>query len=323
MSLEALNYPPLVGAVSLGCYGLLPVLKGAFLDDSVPWVVVQGTNVLVYGLSVWSVSRPGRYDGQAAQANNKSVGDNADPALEGMRRMGTGKKGRSLLTPAGWAFIIWAPIYIGELVMVSSQLALPEASPVTTVIREVTGSFVSAQLFQTLWTASFRPKYDQGIYKYVSAVSLSGIAISLSFCHAAFAKSDVPISTLDYWLYFLPLSLHFGWTTAASLVNWNGMYAHDDQSSAETVAWLGHASVVAATAIGVGVTVLRNAPVYGGVLCWALTAVASGLGRRIKDTEKEDPNRVGVYGVKTQRTLCLIGAVICATAATAISVVPN
>ena len=56
------------------------------------------------------------------------------------------------------------------------------------------------------------------------------------------------------WL-LLPLTLHFGWTTAATLVNSNSSLAAllnpgDDR-------WIvaaGHASTVAATALGVAVT---------------------------------------------------------------------
>jgi hypothetical protein len=93
-----------------------------------------------------------------------------------------------------------------------------------------------------------------------------------------------------------------------------------DQVSSKSVAWLGHLSVVGATAIGVGVTLKRSAPVYAGVIAWALFAVASGLGKRIKDTEKEDPDRVGVHGAVLQRNLSLAGAVVNIVAAVIASV---
>jgi hypothetical protein len=228
-----------------------------------------------------------------------------------MEKMSTGKRGRSLVAPAGWAFVIWAPIFIGEMIMVTSQLALPESSSVAPIIKQLTGPYVAAQLFQTLWAASFRPKY-QGMWRFVSAMNLSGTAYSLSFCHAVYTQSDhQSYSNGQYVLYFLPLSLHFGWTTAASLVNINGMVAMGDVSS-KTVAWFGHGSVVAATVLGVWVTTTRSAPVYGGVIAWALAAVASGMKTRIHETVKEDQDRVGVYGAKTQRILCVAGAVISA-----------
>ena len=89
------------------------------------------------------------------------------------------------------------------------------------------------------------------------------------------------------------------------------MFALGEDVSSKAVAWLGHISVVAASLVGVLVTLSRSAPVYGGVIAWALMVVASGLGQRIKDTEKEDDcNRVGVYGAARQRTLSYFGALV-------------
>ena len=319
MSFSALNSPPLLSVLTVGCYALLPVVQDTFRDKTIPWVVVKSTNVLVYAFSVWCVSQPGRYDSYAAIAEDNQTGkeetsqeENTSAGATGMRKMGTGRQGRTLLPPAGWAFVIWGPIFLGELLMVSSQTTLAEGHALEETIRRITGPYVLAQAFQSLWTASFRPKYNEGFYKYVSALNLAGIALSLSFCHQAFVTSKVSFSNLEYGMYFLPLALHFGWTTAASLVNVNGMFAMDDQVSARSVAWLGHASVAAATALGVAITLARTAPVYGGVIAWALSAVASGLSRRLRETEKEDPARVGVYGAKTQLLLSQAGAACCA-----------
>jgi len=315
MSLEVLNSPPLVGGLTLGCYGALPLALGYFSSASIPWTVVKGVNLAVYGLSVWSVSQPGRYDGQIRQESSQD-----DPKREstGMEKMGTGRRGRTLVPPAGWAFAIWGPVFLGEFLITTSQLRLPQSSDLAPLIREVTGPFVMAQTFQSLWTASFRPKYDHPVYKYISFLNLSGIAISLSFCHSAFSKArDVPLGV--YLLNFFPLSLHFGWTTAAALVNLNGMFVLGNEAKARAVAILGHASVIAATAVGVSITLARRAPVYGGVIAWALSAVASGLSRRIVETANEDQNAVGVFGAKLQRSLSILGAVLCVGASVFVS----
>ena len=317
MSLSALNAPPLIATLSLGSYVLFPALRTTFENKAISWTIVKTTNLCAYGLSVWSVSQPGRYDGQTIQDTNASPG----VAATEMEQMSPGRNGRTLVPPAGFAFAIWGPIFLGELVMVGAQwTTLSESSPIAPLIREITGPFLAAQIFQTLWTASFRPKYNNNgllYYKYVSAVNLSGIAYALSFCHQPYTRSDVvPNYTFgEYCLYFLPLSLHFGWTTAAAVVNWNGMFALSENVSSRSVAWLGHISVVGATTIGVTLTLTRSAPVYAGVIAWALFAVASGLSQRIRETEKEDRNRVGVYGAALQRTLSLAGAAVNAVAA--------
>ena len=180
MSLETLNYPPLIAAVSLGTYGLLPSANHASI---ISWTAVKVVHLAVYAFSLMSVSRPGRYDGQDPKEQSKGK----DAASNGMEKMSTGKRGRSLVAPAGWAFIIWAPIFMGEGIMVASLLALQESSPVATLMKQITGPYVVAQLFQSLWAASFRPKY-KGLWRFVSAMNLSGVAYALSFCHGVFTK---------------------------------------------------------------------------------------------------------------------------------------
>lgn len=340
MSLEALNSPPLVGALTAGCYGLLPfVTKHPMLVQgsaaALPFVAIKGMNAVSYGLAMVSTSRPGRYDGAATVTESDGIRKDtpsSDAGRKGMEQMST-SRGRTLVPPAPWAFIIWAPIFLGELFMVVTPFLTKVSPRAQTILRESAGPYALAQIFTALWTASFRPRYGSrgGIYKYISALGLAGIATSLSFSHQAFATpSGSGLSGLEYALYCLPISLHFGWTTAAALVNLNGMFAlagdtkstnEEEAATARSVAAIGHASVVLATAIGVSVTWARKAPVFGGVICWALTAVASGLKQRIETSvggKKDDTAVVGVYGAERQRFLSLSGAVICASAVAAV-----
>ena len=183
-------------------------------------------------------------------------------------------------TTAGWAFAIWGPIFIGEFVFVSSQLfLLDESSHLTPIIKNITAPYVAANIFQSLWTASFRPKYSKGFNKFISVANLTGIAYSLSLAHSVYTTTAAATttsgstqastySTFEFCQYLLPISLHFGWTTAASLVNLNGMVAIEESVSATLVAILGHLSVVGAAATGVIVTMDRSAPVFGGVIAW-------------------------------------------------------
>ena len=197
------------------------------------------------------------------------------------------------------------------MVFVGSQLFLKESSHLAPVVKNVTAPFVAANIFQSLWTASFRPKYSNGLNKFISVANLSGIAYSLSIAHAAYSGKSTPktYTTIEFCQYLLPISLHFGWTTAASLVNLNGMVSIGESVSATTVALLGQLSVIGGTAIGVFVTTERSAPIYGGVIAWALAAVASGLSQRLKESKDEDPNRVGIYGARLQRVLAILGSI--------------
>ncbi len=334
MSLEVLNSPPLVGTLTAGCYGLLPlVTKHPMLVQgsaaALPFVAVKGLNALSYGIGMISVGRPGRYDGAASVTETDGIRKgppSGDAARKGMEQMGP-SRGRTLVPPAPWAFIIWAPIFLGELFMVTTPLVKSVSPRAEAVLRETAGPYALAQVFTALWTSSFRPRYGSrgGVYKYISALGLAGIAASLSIAHKAFATpSGSGLSGIEYVLYCLPVSLHFGWTTAAALVNLNGMFSlapsdkkvakEEEAKTARNVALLANFSVVVATAIGVSITRSRNAPVFGGVICWALTAVAAGLKKRIEASggKKDETAVVGVYGAERQRSLSLLGAAICA-----------
>jgi hypothetical protein len=207
---------------------------------------------------------------------------------------------------------------LGELVSVSAQAFLPETATVVPLLKRLTAPFCIANVFQSLWTAAFRPKY-KSIFKFVSPLLLSGTAYSLSKAHAVIATASLPMS--QYLVYGLPISLHFGWTTAASLVNWNGAIAtFSDTVSAETIANVGHVSVISAAVLGSVITIARRAPVYGGVISWALFAVASGMKNRIQSTEKDDPKRAGVLGCLLQYRLARVGAFISGAASVHVAV---
>lgn len=317
MSLSALNSPPLVSTAAICSAFLFGMLEKGIDSGSITWSACTAANACAYAVNFMATSVPGRLDGAQAQTKEKDNNNNNNnqrkrsPSKE-MEPISTGRRGRTLFTPAGWAFAIWAPIFLGELISVSTQLFVPCSAPIVSFLKQLTAPYVVANAFQSLWTAAFRPKY-QGISKFVSPGLLGATAYSLSKANAAICAANLSFG--QYLLYAFPLSLHFGWVTAASLVNCNGAVAtFSDNVSAKTVAAVGHLSVIAATALGVIVTITRGAPVYGGVISWALFAVADGMGTRIKETKDEDKKRVGVLGCRVQRRLSQVGAFVCALA---------
>ena len=192
---------------------------------------------------------------------------------------------------------------------------MSEKSSLNLLIRDISVPFTFAHIFQTLWTAAFRPKY-KGNLMYVSAGLLGGTAFSLSKAHYVFANAANAglYSTGQYIMNFFPLSLHFGWTTAATLVNFNGAIASNPNISSKSVAIAGHVSVVLATALGVSISIIRSAPVYGSVIAWALLAVEDGMNTRMKLMMKEKNKGVNsdlMKQIKTQKLLSKIGAYMC------------
>eukprot|EP00559_Dactyliosolen_fragilissimus_P002900 CAMPEP_0184861486 /NCGR_PEP_ID=MMETSP0580-20130426/6164_1 /TAXON_ID=1118495 /ORGANISM="Dactyliosolen fragilissimus" /LENGTH=323 /DNA_ID=CAMNT_0027359003 /DNA_START=29 /DNA_END=1000 /DNA_ORIENTATION=- len=299
MSLSLLNYPPLVASTGIGLGFGLPYMQQ--LATNVPWTAVKVASAVAYGINFLSVSRPGRLDGQAAAVAN-------DGEL-------SPRNGKTLVAPAGWAFTIWAPIFLGELTYVTYQFFVPESSLLVPTLRKISAPFIASQLFQSLWCAAFRPKY-KGNLMFISTGLLSATAYSLSKAHKIFSnQSNVQgFSALQYGILCLPLALHFGWTTAASLVNLNGAIAMKESSSSKVIAIVGHLSVILASILGVGISATRSSPVFGGVITWALLAVADSMKSRIEMADIGKGKKVkeipGIYGAYTQLILSKAGALV-------------
>jgi len=226
------------------------------------------------------------------------------------------------VAPAGWAFAIWGPIFLGELIGVAAQFLLYEKEPIVQLLKATSGPFITAQLFQSLWCATFRPKYNEN-KMFISVGMLSATAYSLSKAHAAFTSSSLPLNPFQYGIFFFPMALHFGWTTAASIVNLNGAISMKKDVDEKVIAMVGHASVVVAGILGIVLASKRKAPVYSAVIAWALSAVASSMKKRVeagaataaatsnkkkKRKGKADVAPVGLYGASTQYLLSKTGA---------------
>jgi hypothetical protein len=296
MSLAALNSPPLVALTGLGIGANLSLIDQFALTS--PWNVVRIANLVSYGINFMSVQRPGRLDGQASEGGELAP-----------------RSGKTLVAPAGWAFAIWGPIFLGEMVGVVAPFFIKESAPVVEVLRQTSGPFIAAQIFQSLWCAAFRPKY-KGWSMFVSTGFLSATAYSLSRAHAVFAANSDKYSNLEYGIFFLPMALHFGWTSAASLVNLNGSVSMQEGQSTKVIKYVGHLSVLAASALGVYLAKERNAPVYTGVIAWALAAVADGMKKRLDSVDDNDKKKkkasvsVNLDGAKTQYLLSKTGSMI-------------
>lgn len=340
MSLSVINSPPLVagGGILFSWLGS-PLIKQFTNINS--FTTVRVATLLSYALNFVAVSRPGRLDGEVA-AELKEARARDDGSSLSIRN------GSTFFVPAGWAFAIWGPIFLGELIFVLTQFLLPESSPLTPIIRQVSGPFIVAQLFQSAWCASFRKKYfeDGMISRQISTYFLAATAYSLSKAQEVFTSSRGIYSNLQYALFFLPISLHFGWTTAATLVNLNGasLYVMKNEKGLEGKSTsfgslsqniqiniakaLGLASSILATGLGVYITLCRSSPIYGGVIAWALSAVSSAMKQRLGDIEdlknkKGEKKKVSLTteeqelietATRTQGTLSKVGAWVSASA---------
>lgn len=310
MSLAALNIPGLIASAGAAALAALPIAEQLVAADAIEWTTVRAATAIAYTVQIVAVSVPGRIDGEVAKAiedERKGSASKSTASKEG-KNLSPGN-GRTLVAPAGWAFAIWGPIFLGEFVFVASQAAIPADDPLVPLLKKTAVPFIFAHTFQSLWCAAFRRKYS-GNLQYISFAMLSATAFFLSKAHAAFASASSSYGFATYLKLFLPISMHCGWTVAASLVNLNGAFSMLDSSSPRAIAWLGHISVAAATAIGVAVTTTRSAPVFGGVITWALLAVADGMKQRLEWAKKTDATEKNIHGATTQRWLSLAGGLV-------------
>ena len=144
--------------------------------------------------------------------------------------------------------------------------------------------------------------------QYFSVAMLGGTAYSLSL--------SMGVASQSYLLY--PLIAHFGWTSAATLVNLNGSIGSDKSISPRTVVAIGHSSAVIATALGVGITVSSGLPLYGLTVSWALAACSDGVTKRTATQCSEEEKMLSTAAL-VQKKLCLTGSVICALASVYVS----
>jgi len=266
-------------------------------------------NALAFGINVVSVSLPGRLDGSEEEwkKGQEQKDKNADD--DDIFAKIHGSRAKQLINPSGWAFAIWGPIYLGEMAFVSSGQFFSPA--VKELLPQITAPFVAANLFQSLWCASFRPKYHKSKWwhKYISAAMLGGTTYYLSRVHSVVMESPNLSS-----LWFVPITMHFGWCTAATLLNINGAVALDSLPDKDSlVIAVGHFSASAAATIGSVVTLLTNSPVYGATVAWALAACKDGMKKRLKDKEPGTSDAL-VASSRIQEKLCFIGSLICAMA---------
>jgi hypothetical protein len=101
----------------------------------------------------------------------------------------------------------------------------------------------------------------------------------------------------------------------------NGSVALQKGASSTIIKYVGHLSVLAATVLGIYIAKTRDAPVFAGVISWALFAVADGMKTRLAAAaaaaaaidgkkKQKDKDVIGLNGAKTQYILSTAGAML-------------
>jgi hypothetical protein len=202
--------------------------------------------------------------------------------------------------PSGWAFSIWAVIYLGEflLTLYATFVGAPQET-----FRKAVPFWFAGNLFQSLWCLSFRPSFTKILW--LPAFFLFSSCLSFLGTHNVFSTAlktllDPSSSTavhrneiLIMLLSRVPLALHAAWLAGATLLNLNG-YAGLQQASQSILIAMGFTSVFILATVGFVGSYITEDPFVGAVASWALSALAD---RSFLKAQQTNPSEIAVKDV--------------------------
>ena len=235
-------------AIPIVSYGLQNTVSKNPLQYNILWVIAFLINVIC-------VSLPGRFDGE--QKDGKVT-----------------ISWETVFAPSGYAFAIWGVIYLGELLL--SIYTGFYGKPVQ-LMNKAMMWWIMGNLFQSLWCACFRPAFRAVLWMPATLLGLgagSYLMLAKEITNSIFLESNSFQTKALLYLFRVPISLHTGWLTAATLLNFNSYAATSNFSMGSQIA-LAIASAYIATAGGAAAAIWLKDPVLALTVAWALAAVAN------------------------------------------------
>ena len=176
----------------------------------------------------------------------------------------------SPVTPAGWAFTIWAVIYAGSVVLAVYQL-LPSQLP-RRLHRQTGWWLVGAFTASTVWVPLFGTRII-----WLSQIAIVVLVACLILVAHHFSRMGPAESAAERLAFRLPVMLYLGWATVACIAGFGAMFRSwgMDQDSRQ-ISEVGVVLVLSATIASLFV-VGRLSAIAGFLLAafWGLTAVAA------------------------------------------------
>lgn len=170
-------------------------------------------------------------------------------------------------TPSGWAFSIWSLIYLGLLAF--SCASMFGALALRTRASRILVPYLLNAAGNAGWIFAWH-------YRLValSVVLMLGILATLVVITTRLRRMARP-SVAEWFTIDAPMSLYFGWITAATLVNVGTLfYAWQSYPFALTMEQWALVSVAFATAIYVWMAATTRDLVYCAVFVWVALAIA-------------------------------------------------
>ncbi|WP_264392597.1 hypothetical protein [Porphyrobacter sp. ULC335] len=181
---------------------------------------------------------------------------------------------RTLITPAGWAFAIWGPLFALSVAFAIWQ-ALP-AQRTNALLDRIAWPAAVALAAQGVWSTYTQLANLTFVSVVIILVSLGGLLIVLR------ALVHAPTLSRGERVFAAPaFSALAAWLTAASIVNiaaslkYHGFAAAEPSPLVTTVM-----IVIGAVIAAIAAARVRGAPLYGLVFSWALIAINAAGGAR-------------------------------------------
>lgn len=184
--------------------------------------------------------------------------------------------GQPPLIPAGYAFAIWGPIFLGMLAYAIYQtLPSQRLRPVHRAI----GWPTAIALFATAsWVLVAQDDARIWLSVVVLGIIVAGLAIAnrrLSAARATMTTRGERWTRRDDWLVRIPLAVFFGWVTAAVFANIAAALRESGMTAPGNETGITIALIAAALALAVaGLRFTRGSVWYAGTVAWALVAIA-------------------------------------------------
>lgn len=216
------------------------------------------------------------------------------------------EKYQTLVTPIGWAFSIWGPIFIFQGIWTIAQM-FPSYRAHPMVTEGVSYWYFAVCAAQACWTLAFATETNwlACIFMY----TILGCLLKILYNQYQLEKP----SNKDYWLLAFPFEIHSGWIVAASAVNLSVLfvaYGSDNEACQLSVAILSLSAIVC-VALSM-LFYLKKPLITPACVCgaWAFGGIAAQLKDPIEGTLENFPAIVldGVRGATA--TASIIFAVL-------------
>lgn len=174
---------------------------------------------------------------------------------------------RTLITPSGWAFAIWGPLFLGSALFAVWQ-ALPGQRD-NALLDRIAWPAAIALAAQGVWATYTQFANLTVISAIIILTSLAGLLV----CLRTLAQQP-RLTSGERWFAALVLSALAAWLTAASIVNISATLVYNGIGGGFAYP-LAAAIMVAIGGVIAALAVVRSRgnPWYALVFCWALLAI--------------------------------------------------